>query len=419
MSRCGQSAYGGVLGVSVLALFLAGPAALFALEYDDASHLLERTGFGAPPRAIVALSAMSRQEAVDFLLSGMRTSPVMPPPTWSVPPFPQPPGDKTHPPDAAAKKAYDQTMEDHKQELRAWFINGLVATSSPLTEKMVLFWHNHFTSSLEKVNSGELLIQQDLLLRRLGAGKFGTLLHAISSDPAMVLYLDNETNMKGKPNENYARELLELFTLGEGNYTEQDVKEAARAFTGLTVDRVKGTTRVDPRRHDSGTKTFLGKTGDFSGDDIIDIILQQDRTAVFLTEKLWRYFISPNPDPALVQQWSAAFRLSGYDITFILRTILTSDAFWAAENRHALIKSPVELLIGFIRTWGISKYDPKRLTYQFARLGQDLFNPISVKGWPWGQDWIDAATLLERRRDIADLVNSFRAQSQFAVVNLE
>ncbi len=252
---------------------------------------------------------------MDSLIRGLRTDPPFPPPAWIVPPFPKPPGDKAHPPDAAAKKAFEQTIEDHKQELRAWYINGLVSASSPLTEKMVLFWHNHSTSSLEK--------------------------------------------------------------------------------------------------------TFLGKTGNFNGDDVIDIILQQDRPAIFPTEKMWRYFVSPQPDPALVQAWAAAFRSSGYQITTLLRLLLGSDAFWAAENRNELIKSPVELLIGFIRTWGIADYDPKRLTYQLSRLGQDLFNPLSVKGWPVGQDWIDAATLLERRRDIADLVNSFRKQSQMAAANLE
>ncbi|MGA2377836.1 MAG: DUF1800 domain-containing protein [Spirochaetia bacterium] len=408
-----------LVSISAIVFFIFGPAAVFALDYDDAVHLLERTGFGAPPRTIVVLSALSRAEAVDFMINGLRTDPAVTPPPWSIPPFPKPPGDRAHPADAATKKAYAQMIEDHKQELRAWYINGLVSAPSPLTEKMVLFWHNHFTSSLEKTNSPELLLGQDLLLRRLGTTSFGALLHAVSRDPAMVLYLDNETNVKGKPNENYARELLELFTMGEGNYSEQDVKEAARAFTGLTVDRYNGTTSFDPHRHDDGTKTFLGKTGNFNGDDIVDIILQQDRPAVFLTEKLWQYFISPQPDPALIQTWAAAFRSSGYQITTLLRLMLGSDAFWAEENRNALIKSPVELLIGFIRTWGITDYDPKRLTYQLSRLGQDLFNPISVKGWPWGRDWIDAATLLERRRDIADLVNSFRRQSQLAAANLE
>ena len=408
-----------ILSVSALAFFVLGPTSVFALDYDDSVHFLERTGIGTPPRSIFVLSPLSRAEAVEFMVGGLRPEPVLAPPQWSLPPYPKPPGDKAHPPDAAAKKAYDQMIEDHRQGLRSWFIAGLVTTPSPLTEKMVLFWHNHFTSSLEKTNSPELLLRQDLLLRRLGTTNFGDLLHAVSRDPAMLLYLDSDTNVRGKPNENYARELLELFTMGEGNYTEQDVKEAARAFTGLTVDRFNGTSGFDPRRHDLGPETFLGRTGSFNGDDIVDIILQQDRTAVFLTEKFWRYFVSPQPDPALVQSWAAAFRSSGYDIRTLLRLLFSSEAFWAPANRNALIKSPVELLVGFIRTWGIADYDPKRLTYQLSRLGQDLFNPISVKGWPWGQDWIDAATLLERRRDIADLTNSFRKQSQLAQANLE
>ena len=408
-----------LLFIPLFGLFLFGATAASALSYDDAVHLLERTGFGVPPQAIASLVPFSRAEAVDLLISGLQTDPPVSPPQWSIPPFTKPPGDKTHPADAAALKAYQQTIQDHAQELRSWFISGLVSSPSPLTEKIVLFWHNHFTSSLEKTNAPDLLLRQDLLLRKLGTGRFGDLVHAISQDPAMVLYLDDNTNMKGKPNENFARELLELFTMGEGTYTEQDVKEAARAFTGLTVDRYAGTTTFDPSRHDDGQKTFLGKTGNFTGDDIIDIILAQDGPAVFLTEKLWRTFISSRPDPGLVRSWAASFRSSGYDIRALLRLILSSDAFWAPENRDTLIKSPVELLIGFIRTWGITGYDPKRLTYELARLGQDLFNPLSVKGWPGGQDWIDTATLLERRRDIADLASAFRTQSQLASANLE
>ena len=408
-----------LFSIPVFIFFLFSAPAASPLSYDDAVHLLERTGFGAPPREIAALVPFTRAGAVDFLLSGLRNDPPVPLPQWSIPPFVKPPGDKTHPADATAKKAYDQMIQDHVQELRSWFITGLITSPSPLTEKMVLFWHNHFTSSLEKTNAPDLLLRQDLLLRKLGTGRFGDLVHAISRDPAMVLYLDGNTNMKGKPNENYARELLELFTMGEGSYTEQDVKEAARGFTGLTVDRYAGTTIFDPRRHDDGQKTFLGKTGNFDADAIIDIILAQDRPAVLVTEKLWRTFISLQPDPALVQSWAASFRSSGDDITALLRLIFTSDAFWAPANRDALIKSPAELLIGFIRTWGITGYDPKRLTYQLARLGQDLFNPLSVKGWPWGRDWIDTATLLERRRDIADLANTLRIQSQLASANLE
>jgi uncharacterized protein (DUF1800 family) len=406
----------------VLTFILCAAAALSALDYDDSAHLLERTGFGAPPRAVAELAPLSRKEAVERILGSLRTEPPSAPPQWASPPYPKPPSDKdkASAADAAAKrKAYDQALEERKQELRSWFIVGLVADPSPLSEKMLLFWHNLFTSSLEKTNSPELLLQQDLLLRRLGTGDFGSLLHAVSRDPAMLLYLDNDTNMKGKPNENYARELLELFTMGEGNYAEADVKEAARAFTGFTVDRYNGTSAFDPRRHDEGAKTILGATGDFSGDDAIDIILRQDRPAVFLTEKLWRYFISSQPDAATVRTWAASFRASGYKIVPLLRLVLESDAFWAKENRGELIKSPVELLIGFIRTYGIDDYDPKRLTYQLSRLGQDLFNPVSVKGWPWGRDWIDASTLLERRRDIADLTNNFRKLAQGAAANLE
>jgi uncharacterized protein (DUF1800 family) len=406
--------------VSLVAVaLLAAASAAYGLSYDDAVHFLDRTGFGAPPRTVDALADATRDQAVAQAISSIQTDPPVAPPDWAQPPYPKPPGDKDHPPTPADSKAYQQLLQDHRVGLRSWYITGIISTQSPLTEKMDLFWHNHFTSSIDKVGYGELLMQQDLLIRRLGTGKFGDLLHAIWRDPAMVVYLDGASNVKGKPNENFARELLELFTLGEGNYTEQDIKEAARAFTGLTVDRIAGTVTFVPRRHDDGQKTFMGITGAFAGDDIMDIILQQDRTSVFLTEKLWRYFISPDPDPALVQSWAASFKASGYDIKTLLHFILSSDAFWADGNRDSLVKSPVELLAGFARTWEVKDYDPQRLAGQLARLGQDLFNPISVKGWPSGQDWIDASSLLERRRDIADLLNSVRQQSQLAQANLE
>jgi uncharacterized protein (DUF1800 family) len=398
--------------------FLALAAGAHALSFEDAVHLAERTGFGAPPAEIYGWSGLTREQAVDQILSHLGDAPQPAPPAWVNPPFERPPA-KDAPNYADARKTYDQNKEAKKRELRSWFIQTAIASPWPLNEKLALFWHNHFTSSLEKLDSGELLLQQDLLFRRLGAGDFATFAKAVARDPAMLVYLDGESNVKGKPNENFARELLELFTLGEGNYTENDIKEAARAFTGWTVDRAAGQATFRPKRHDDGVKTVLGQTGAFDGDAVIDVILKQDRAAVFLTTKFWRFFVSETPDPAHIAVLAAAYRQSGYQLKPLLRALFLDEAFWAPANRQTLVRSPMELLVGQIRTWGLTGYDPVRLTGQMARLGQDLFNPVSVKGWAEGMDWINAATLLERRRDLADLQNLERQRIQAAQGNLE
>jgi uncharacterized protein (DUF1800 family) len=400
-------------------LILCAPLGGFALDFTEAVHFSERTGFGAPAEEVFRWAGLSRAQAVDLVLQHLSADPTVPAPDWVKPPFERPPGDREHPADQAARQAYNDRKEAKKAELRTWFIEDAVKAPWPLGAKLALFWHNHFTSSLEKLDSGELLLQQDLLFRRLGTGPLGDFIKAVSKDPAMLIYLDGETNAKGKPNENYARELMELFTLGEGNYTEQDVKEAARAFTGWTVDRAKGTASFNPKRYDDGVKTLLGQKGNFGADDVVDVLLRQPRTAVFLTEKFWRFFVSPDPDETQVTRLAAAYRASGYQLKVLLRGLLLQDAFWSSANNDSLVKSPFELLIGQVRTWGLKDYDPKRLTWQLARLGQDLFNPLSVKGWPEGLDWVDAATLLERRRDLSDLTNQFRKSWLTPESNLE
>jgi len=399
-------------------LIFSVPFVCSGLDFSEAGLLTARTGFGAPAEAVYRLAGLSRAQAVDLILDHLSPDPTVPVPAWVQPPFERPPGDGKHPADAPTRQAFDKRKEAKKAELRTWFIDDAVKSPWPLSQKLALFWHDHFTSSLEKLDSGEMLLQQDLMFRRLGLGPFGAFLKAVGRDPAMVVYLDGDANAKGKPNENYARELMELFTLGEGNYSEQDVREAARAFTGWTVDRAQGTVAFNPKRYDDGPKTVFGKTGNWGADDVADLILDQDRTAVFLTQKFWRFFVSPDPDPGRVAVLADAYRKSGYQLKVLLRALLLEDAFWDPRNRESLVKSPVELLVGQIRTWGID-YDPRRLTGQLARLGQDLFNPLSVKGWPEGLDWVDAATLLERRRDLADLNNAFRKQWMSPRSNLE
>jgi uncharacterized protein (DUF1800 family) len=286
-------------------------------------------------------------------------------------------------------------------------------TPSPLTEKMTLFWHNHFVSSQQKVRSPQLMYRQNVLLRRHAVGNFGALLHAISRDPAMVIYLDSASNRKGQPNENFAREVMELFTVGEGHYTERDVKEAARAFTGWGIDPDTGQFVFRRRAHDDGVKTVLGRTGDLDGDAVLDILLSKPQTAELIVSKLWREFVSPEPDPGEVRRIAGILRESGYEIRPALRALLTTDAFYAPGNRAALIKSPVELVVGTLRQFSFTTGEPLPFVLGVAVLGQNLFSPPNVKGWPGGEMWINSTTLLARK---ALLDRLFRVEEMRAMM---
>jgi uncharacterized protein (DUF1800 family) len=248
--------------------------------------------------------------------------------------------------------------------LRRWWVDTLFAAQTPaeqLRERMTLFWHNHFVSSVQKVKSAKLMLDQNRLLRRHALGRFDELLHAVGKDPAMVVYLDSATSRRGSPNENFAREVMELFTLGEGNYREQDVKEAARAFTGWSIEPATGEFRWRPFIHDDGEKTVLGVRGRLDGDAVLDILLAQPQTAEHLTRKLWREFVSPTPDEREVRRIASRLRGSGYDLRLALGELLRSPAFWAAENRQALVKSPVDYVVGSFNSLAMEPPDTAAL----------------------------------------------------------
>src|SRR6185369_6282552 len=234
-------------------------------------------------------------------------------------------------------------VQEQAQAARHWWYEELIATPQPFTERMVMFWHNHFTSSLQKVRYAPAMLRQNELFRREAAGNFARLLHEVARDPAMLIYLDGATNRRGQPNENFARELLELFTLGEGNYSERDIKEAARAFTGGSIDRQSGQYRFYPGLHDDGDKFVFDKSGPFDADQIVDMLLGNPRTAEFIVGKLWREFVSPTPDNAEVKRLAGLFRAGKYELKPLLREMFLSAAFRDPKNRGVLIKSPVEL----------------------------------------------------------------------------
>jgi uncharacterized protein (DUF1800 family) len=378
------------------AFILASPLAAQAagMSADDARHLLNRTGFGSQPNEIVTYTQFSREQAIERLLRNAGTAARARAPDW------------VNDPIISARTLREATPERRKEyqaeevrrgfDLRTWWVQEMLDTSSPLTERMTLFWHNHFVSSQEKVRHMQLMYRQNLLLRRYALGNFGALLHVVAKDPAMVIYLDSATNRKGKPNENFAREVMELFTLGEGHYTEADVREAARAFTGWSIDPDTGEYKWRPYNHDGGTKTVLGKTGNFDGDAVLDILLDHQQTAEFIVAKLWREFVSLDPDPAEVRRIGRKFYASNYEIKVALRELLQSPAFWANENRGALVKSPVDLVVGTMRSLDFSVGDTLPLALSIAQLGQNLFAPPNVKGWPGGEAWINSSTLLAR-----------------------
>jgi uncharacterized protein (DUF1800 family) len=365
------------------------------LDHDDARHLLNRTSFAANPAEIAAFAGLTREQAVDRLLSATGRPAVTPPPAWTAQPFDSP--RRFRGMSAEERKLAVRGIFQKAFELQSWWFAEMLATPSPLNEKMTLFWHNHFVSSVRKVRSPQLMYRQNLLLRHHAFGNFGEMLRAVARDPAMVVYLDSASNRRGQPNENFAREVMELFTLGEGNYTEQDIKEAARAFTGWSINVDTGDFMFRRLLHDDGTKTVLGRSGHLDGDAVLDILLAQPQTAELIVTKLWREFVSPQPDPAEVRRIARLFRDSGNDIKAALRALLVSDAFYARHNRAALIKSPVDIVVGTLRQFQFTTGDVMPFVLTTNQLGQSLFAPPNVKGWPGGEAWINSTTLLARK----------------------
>jgi hypothetical protein len=295
--------------------------------------------------------------------------------------------------------------DDDGDRIRSWWLYCILQGGHQLREKLTLFWHNHFATSLAKVQNPALMFRQNSLLREHALGRFGPLLQAISRDPAMLLWLDSNSNVKGKPNENYARELMELFSLGVGHYTEPDIREAARAFTGWRTDGDRYF--FDRRFHDHGPKTFLAQTGARDGGDVVRIVLQQPAVAPFLVRKLYRFFVSERtvPSDAFLEPLCQSFRKSDYDIAALVRTILASRHFYSPHAFRQRVKGPVEFVVGSVQAV-YHRYPeededyrplPQRvLVGRLSSMGQSLFAPPNVKGWPGGQAWLNTSTVLQR-----------------------
>jgi uncharacterized protein (DUF1800 family) len=312
------------------------------------------------------------------------------------------------PPNAAFNEVVDSAgqsmaLDDDVGDLRGWWLYRMLTSPQPLQERMTLFWHNHFATSINKVRRTEWMFQQNRTLREHALGKFEPLVLAISRDPATIVWLDLQRNVKGYANENFGRELMELFTLGVGNYTEADVRTMARAFTGWRTydDRFD----FDARLHDDGPKTLFGRTGNFNGDAAVRILLEQPAAARFIVRKLFRQFVSEaeSPPDSLLEPLVDEFRRSGLDIEPTVRRILSSRLFFSETAYRQRIKSPVEFLIGAVVGLGAS-VPMQRLVSMMDGLGQDLFAPPNVKGWEGGKAWLNTATLLARDNAIWTLI---------------
>jgi uncharacterized protein (DUF1800 family) len=392
-------------------------------NYARARHLLDRAGFGGMPDDIARLARVTPETAVRFLvdyqsidnghLKPFEHSGVYDP---TLSPFPptrpaatrlaaetgaamgvavKPSGTRKLQPVADRFFYWLRASALETRRVANWWGDRMVATDRPLEEKMALFWHGHFASGEDKVRDYRKMLGQVTLFQRHATGNFRELLIAVAQDPAMLVFLDAGQNVKGAPNENFGREVMELFTMGVGNYTEQDIREGARAFTGWRDDDL--TFRIDPTKHDGSDKTFLGRIGPFDGVQILDIILEQKATATFIAGKLYRFLVREDLSPPFQERLGALLRDNDYEIAPFLRTVFLSRDFYSAPSVGTHIKGPVELIVSTYRRLGL-KTLPGVPDFNTAsgELGQVLLNPPTVAGWAQGRPWITPGTLLAR-----------------------
>jgi uncharacterized protein (DUF1800 family) len=396
------------------------PAPL-SLDEAQARHLLGRIGFTPTLQEINAIKGQSARQAINqLLLAAKNATPTTPEPeylrTGNLPNY-------REVTDFSGRQAIRDEQRRQGVEHKNWWLREMLVTKHPLHERMTLFWHGHFATSMIKVPQSRMMWRQHQILRQHGLGSFRSLLAEVVKDPAMIYYLDGQNNRKEAPNENLARELFELFSLGEGSgggdYTEQDIKEAARALTGWSFEYDSGVFRFRFGVHDTGIKTILGKTGAWNGDDVINIILDQPQVAKFIATKLWQEFVSPIPNMTDIERITVQFRSSDYDLAVLMQDLLLTDDFWALRNRGALIKSPIDMLVGSMRLFEFNVPKTEALVLKAAQLGQHLLYPPNVKGWPGGHQWINATTLLERKRTCQQLMRANQGDTTADMVEVK
>lgn len=406
------------------------PIAPKKFGYEQARHLLWRAGFGGSHSQIKMLADWGPVKSVDYLLSPEKVA------------FDEPTEDRfskdiIRPPTREEREAIQKARREQDedalaelqrerqrreqqdraqvQEMQKWWLRRMIETPRPLEEKMTLLWHGHFATNYRAIENSYHMYRQNLTLRTLGLGNFGEMLRAIIRDPAMLAYLNNNQSRRNRPNENLSRELMELFSLGVGNYTERDIKEGARALTGYTFE--DDTFRFDQRNHDNGGKDILGASDNFDGDGFVDRILAQPACASFIARKLYNFFLSdippderggesslPQPQRAVLRELAQTIRGGNYEIRPALRRLFLSEHFYEPRFMNEQIKSPAVLVVGAIRSLNTPVRDLAILKDALDLMGQNLLLPPSVKGWEGGRSWINTSTLFVRQNIMAFLL---------------
>jgi uncharacterized protein (DUF1800 family) len=376
-----------------------------------AAHLLNRAGFGGTPDEIERTRQKGLTGAVRQFVDVKSDAASFPPPAWA------------HPRDIRSQRMEIKAAKDRGEnfqgkvreirmmegdeilDLRRWWLDRMRNGPAPLLEKMTLFWHGHFATSIQKVRDAYWMWLQNDTLRHNALGNFATLVKKISRDPAMMIYLDLQQSRQEHPNENWARELMELFTVGIGNYTEQDIRESARAFTGYRIDFTTQQFRFAPFQQDHKTKTFMGHTGNLNGDNIIEILVSKPACAQFIGRKLWRFFVEDEPSNAVVDSVAATIRAHKFEMRPVLRDIFTSTEFYSDRAMGCQIKSPVQYIVQTSKLLDAPTPTPVAAQNAMRQMGQILFAPPNVKGWDGGKQWISTSTLLFRYNFANYLIN--------------
>lgn len=378
-------------------------------NFNRAAHLLNRAGFGGTPAEVQRLVERGPEGAVAWLVDFDKIPDNTANPDWARPD----PARMRHlreirqlpePQRREAQQAEQREERARLMELRGWWFHRMAQGPRPLQEKMVLFWHGHFATSVQKVRDTYYMWRQNDVFRKHATGNWEKMLVAVATDPAMLIWLDQAQSQKNHPNENFAREVLELFALGEGHYTEKDVTEAARALTGWSLDRGEQQFVDRPRIHDPGTKKILGQQGKFDGNDVLRIIVAQPQAAKFITAKLWNYFAGTPAAESLAQALAAEFAAQGNNFQPLLRKMFLSAEFYSPDVMRAQVKSPVQWLVMANRQLERPLPPPAICNALTRSLGQELFQPPNVKGWDGGLAWINTNNLLTRYNESATLV---------------
>jgi uncharacterized protein (DUF1800 family) len=381
---------------------------------SEMAHLFRRAGFGAGPEELAAAMGAGYEATVERLITEAATAP---PETEPPPPqlervnevaeqmkLSNLPADQR----LAAQAARQRSTQQQFAALHSWWLARMASSGAPLRERLTLFWHNHFATGISKVRSAAFMFDQNELFRTKGLGAFPDLVQAVGKDPAMLIWLDSNSNRKGAPNENFARELMELFTLGVGHYSEEDVRQAARTFTGWTLNRQSGTFAFNPRLHDGDYKTVLGRSGDLSGEDVISLVSSRPESSSFIASKLFRHLAHTQPPPDTVQHLAGVYESGSRVIAPLVREILLSPEFRGDDSRRSLVRQPADWVASSIRALGLggrineigarsprggtsTPNGPSPLFQAMAGMGQTLFEPPNVGGWGQNAYWLTTA----------------------------